>query len=535
MREPLRGAAPYISMFGFILLLAGLLARGISTVPQNVAIGTAIVGGILVLAWPILGWEDFRGGLGGRRARFGGNALLLALAVVLGLAAVYFIGTRFYYSADLTENKQFTLQRQTLQVLDNLAADGKEVQLTAVLGARATSQEEQDLRQLAERYTNRSPNIKFTVLRPERDQVAVVALGQRLQKDPNTLLRTLIADSGGKNSQVYSFDEQGFTEAIIKATRPKETQVYFTAGHGEPADDDANGGGFGILKRGLESEGYKVSTVVLGSMTQTLKAGDIVVVAAPQRPFQPAETENLRKFVMDPATKGSLLVMLGSPFNYPAGTPPDLGLEPVWQPWGIATQNNLVLDPAGQQLLNSPLWAIVSGEGWQFHTTTKDLTTAQAAFPASRSITVGTPVSTTYTATTLVKTSAEAWGESDFASLTANAPQPSAEEQGPLTLGVAGEGGGEIGRLMVYGSGVFASDQVLGDPLLSASFANGSLVLNSINWLSADEDLISIRPTAPDSRTLTAPQSPALLWWFLVVLFPLAILGLGVYMWWRRR
>lgn len=535
MREPLRGAAPYISMFGFILLLAGLLARGIATVPQQVALGTAIVGGILVLAWPILGWADFREGLGGRRARFGGNALLLALAVVLGLAAVYFIGTRFYYSADLTENKQFTLQRQTLQVLDNLARDGKQVELTAVLGTRATAQEEQELRQLAERYTNRSPNVKFKLLRPEQDAVAVMALGTRLQKDPNTLLRTLIADSAGSNSQVFSFDEQGFTEAIIKATRPKVTQVYFTAGHGEPADSDANGGGFGILKRALESEGYKVSTVVLGSMTQTLKAGDVVVVAAPARPFQPAETEILRKFVMDPATKGSLLVMLGSPFNYPPNTPPDLGLEPLWQPWGITTENNLVLDPAGQELLNSPLWAIVSGEGWQLHTITKDLTTARAAFPASRSLTVGTPVSTTFTSTQLVKTGPDSWGESDFASLTANAPEASAEEKGPLDLGLAAEGGSDVGRLVLYGSGIFASDQVLGDQLLAATFANGSLALNSINWLSADEDLISIRPTAPDNRTLNAPQNPGLLRWFLILLYPLAILGIGVYMWWRRR
>jgi ABC-type uncharacterized transport system involved in gliding motility auxiliary subunit len=119
--------------------------------------------------------------------------------------------------------------------------------------------------------------------------------------------------------------------------------------------------------------------------------------------------------------------------------------------------------------------------------------------------------------------------------LTANAPEASAEEKGPLDLGLAAEGGTGVGRLVLYGSGVFASDQVLGDALLSRTFANGSLVLNSINWLSADEDLISIRPTAPDNRTLKAPQNPALLWWFLVVLFPLAILALGVYMWWRRR
>jgi ABC-type uncharacterized transport system involved in gliding motility auxiliary subunit len=317
------------------------------------------------------------------------------------------------------------------------------------------------------------------------------------------------------------------------------TQVYFTSGHGEPGDSDPAGKGYAQFKQLLQSEGYQVDTIVLAGMTQTLKAGDVVVVAGPTRPFRPAEVETLRDFVFNPETKGSLLVMLATAFSFPAETPPDLGLEELWLPWEIRLGNDAVLDPAGQQFLSNPLWALVFNqvdhEGWGFHTITKDLTQTQAAFPLSRSMSLGTPVTTTLTATELVKTGPQAWGETDFASLQAEQPNMDASEQGPLTLGVAAEGGDSAGRLVLYGSAAFASDEILSVPGLVQTYSNFNLALNSVNWLAADEDLISIRPTEPDNRTLKVPENPALLWWFLVLLLPLAVMGIGVYAWWRRR
>jgi ABC-type uncharacterized transport system involved in gliding motility auxiliary subunit len=57
-----------------------------------------------------------------------------------------------------------------------------------------------------------------------------------------------------------------------------------------------------------------------------------------------------------------------------------------------------------------------------------------------------------------------------------------------------------------------------------------------INWLSSDEDLISIRPKEPEDRRLnmTARQMDIVLY-TSVFMLPFAIVIAGVGVWWRRR
>ena len=65
---------------------------------------------------------------------------------------------------------------------------------------------------------------------------------------------------------------------------------------------------------------------------------------------------------------------------------------------------------------------------------------------------------------------------------------------------------------------------------------NKDLLFNMVNWLSADEDLISIRPKDPADRRLNMNQNQmTMLFWLSVVILPLIVVGSGVSMWWRRR
>jgi ABC-type uncharacterized transport system involved in gliding motility auxiliary subunit len=108
--------------------------------------------------------------------------------------------------------------------------------------------------------------------------------------------------------------------------------------------------------------------------------------------------------------------------------------------------------------------------------------------------------------------------------------------KGPLVLGVAGTYNtgktGSTGCFVVFGSSQWAANNFLG----SRQIANRDLALNTINWLTADEDLISIRPKEPEDRRLDISGNRMnLIFWWSVVLLPLMVVGAGMMVWFRRR
>ena len=65
---------------------------------------------------------------------------------------------------------------------------------------------------------------------------------------------------------------------------------------------------------------------------------------------------------------------------------------------------------------------------------------------------------------------------------------------------------------------------------------NSDLALNAVNWLSSDEDLISIRPKPPENRrvSMTQRQFNAVLVTSQFIL-PLIVVVAGFGVWWKRR
>jgi ABC-type uncharacterized transport system involved in gliding motility auxiliary subunit len=107
--------------------------------------------------------------------------------------------------------------------------------------------------------------------------------------------------------------------------------------------------------------------------------------------------------------------------------------------------------------------------------------------------------------------------------------------KGPLTVAVSGtlsrEGEKKAeGRFIALGTSVLPANAFLGFQ------ANRDLFMNMVNWLSADVDMISIRPKPPESQHLmmTAAQMSKLLWLGVIGL-PLLIVAAGTLVWWERR
>ena len=71
---------------------------------------------------------------------------------------------------------------------------------------------------------------------------------------------------------------------------------------------------------------------------------------------------------------------------------------------------------------------------------------------------------------------------------------------------------------------------------MSYPTANKDLALNMINWLTADESLISIPSKEPeDRRIMLSGRQMNMIALFSVIILPLAVVLSGFGVWWKRR
>ncbi|MDB5903213.1 MAG: hypothetical protein JWM26_2091, partial [Betaproteobacteria bacterium] len=85
-------------------------------------------------------------------------------------------------------------------------------------------------------------------------------------------------------------------------------------------------------------------------------------------------------------------------------------------------------------------------------------------------------------------------------------------------------------RIVVVGNGSFLSNAFLGNA------GNLQLGIGTLNWLTAEDDLVAIDPRpAPDSRIDIDQMTLYLIAFGFMLVLPLVFIATGVVIWWRRR
>jgi ABC-type uncharacterized transport system involved in gliding motility auxiliary subunit len=167
------------------------------------------------------------------------------------------------------------------------------------------------------------------------------------------------------------------------------------------------------------------------------------------------------------------------------------------------------------------------------------------AFPLARSMAATEKPVAGRTSQTIIETSQRSWAETDLAPKGQVAMNPEkGDKQGPISIAVAtsapaqgdaaakkpDEGEKPETRVVAIGDSDFATNAALGIQ------GNRDLFMNTVNWLAQQENLIAIRPKDPADRRLTITSDQmSILTWMSVVVIPAAVLGTGVFAWWRRR
>lgn len=511
----------YALGLGMVLLVSGLILETVAPGRAVYDLSITIAGLALALLGAVLNRDRLLSMLRGRRAKAAGASVSYVLTVLAVVVLVNFLAGRHHKRFDLTENQAFSLGEQTDKVLEALPRD-----VTVTAFVQADSPTKQKLSDLLEEYKARSSKFKYEFVDPDTHPAEAKRYGI-------TEYGTIVIESGKQESRTSTPDEEALTNALIKVTRDREIVAYFTTGHGERDLKDGQRAGLTLLKGALEKQHYTVKPLVLN---QGVPAdASLVVVAGPQKPFLEPEA----RMVKDYLDKGGRVFYMQDPDT-------ETGLGGVLAAYGAQVRKDVIIDKISQLFGGDALIPMVPADGYdEFHPITKSFR-YQTFYPLASSIEIQDKLPEDVTATKLAQTSQYSWGETDEAEIRSHRVKlnEGVDTKGPLTLAAAitrkapapaepakaPSKTAPEARLLVFGDSDF---------LTNASFnaaGNGDLALNSIAWLSAQEDLVSIRPKTSVPRVvILSPQQVFYYFWTIVALAPVLIAAVGIGIWVRRK
>jgi ABC-type uncharacterized transport system involved in gliding motility auxiliary subunit len=518
-----------ISWIGIALVLAAVGVRYGAPAQEKYATYLALAGLVCIVIYILSQWREIGGFFGTRSGRYGTLAAS-SLLIVLGiLVAVNYIGKKQDKRWDLTTSGQFSLSDQSKNVVSKLDSP---------LHVTVFVQEPQfnTYRDRLKEYEYASKQISTEYVDP--DKKPSVAQQNNIQQ-----YGTLVFNYKGRTERTTANTEQDITNTIIKVVSGKQKKVYFTTGHGEHDPSSGERDGYQGINTALTNENYGVDKLVIAQTGKVPDDAAAVVVAGPKTDFLPAEIDALKKYL---DANGKLLLMLDPPGK--ADGPPLSNLVALAHDWDIDVTNTIVVDASGMGRLlgagpDTPIAA-----SYPSHPIT-DRFRLMTAYPLARGLSIVQGGVGGHNASAVVETSPQSWGESDLKSLfegkEVSLDESKGDKPGPVVLAAAvsaskpdstppgqppsSEPKPET-RVVVFGDSDFASNGVLGIQ------GNRDLFMNTIGWLTQQENLISIRPKEASDRrlTLTATQQNNITWLSLLIL-PGAVFATGIYSWMRRR
>jgi ABC-type uncharacterized transport system involved in gliding motility auxiliary subunit len=440
---------------------------------------------------------------------------VISLAFLGILVIVNYLAYANPVRADLTEDQNYTLAPETLLAVSDLQSP---VEIIGFYSSELRGSQE-NLRTLLDSYRVASDmTIDYRFVDTYADPVSVSQFG--VTRDGSVVVAI-----GGASEVIPFPSEQEITSAIVRLANPEDRKVYFLTGHGERDIEEAGEAGFSQVREALESKNYEVAPLNLLVDPQVPEDALAVIVAGPTFPLGQEEVDLLAAYL----EQGGALVLLQQPrVETRFGDAPDPLESYLTESWGITLADDLVVEPRSQNFLNAIAFSYAE------HPITTRMQNLAAVFPAARSITVTPTESATLTQTRLAFSSEYSWGETDLGFLdTQTLPEYAEGDEtlGPLTLAAVAEEGMTGARVAVVGDVDFGSNRYF------LQLGNGDLLVNSIDWTSGQESLISLTPKPATQRFVVPPSSEVLALIILttVVLMPGAVVVLGVWTAWQRR
>jgi hypothetical protein len=316
--------------------------------------------------------------------------------------------------------------------------------------------------------------------------------------------------------------EQLFTSAILNVVEGKNRLVYFLTGHGEhdpKAEDDQRG--YSKFATLLERNNLGIRKLLLVG-TNVPEDCQLLIIAGPQKAFDPQEIEQLEKYL----NQGGRMFVLFNSFAQTNKT----GLERLLAKWNLEVGSDFVRDePQGQAQNRDSLYVTHFGA----HPIVNPLLNYGLSLVLPRSISQRPNAVQSADAPKVVELAFTS------ASGVAVTPLSKTERRGAIPMMAAIEKGNIQGlgadkgaaRIVVTGDSFFLVNYVF-DYASNEDFAN-----LAVNWLlNRDKLLGDIGPRATREYKLIVTESQfSRLRWIFLIGVPGSVLLIGFCVWLKRR
>ena len=450
-----------------------------------------------------------------RQTKYLAYVTIYVLVILTVVVVANFLANRYNKTYDATSNKRFSLSDQTKKVVGDLKQDVNIQYFDRPSGMQAG-------KDLLDRYANLSPKVHVQYV--DLMKQPQLARAANVSREGEAVIQL-----GAKKEEAKTFDEEGITGAMIRAIKGGARNVCIVTGSGEHRVDDTTADGFSDFQAAVQKDNYQVKAVNLLQNADVPADCTVLVVAGPSGDYVQPEVDAIKKYVEG---GGRAMFMLDPPLKIGRKEISDnKALTDLLASWGVTADKDLLLDenPLAQLVGLGPEVPLVTT--YESHQIVNDLAGTATGFPLSRSLNIKNENHTSVSK--LFGTSPSSFSTYNLSSAEIRI-DPNKDKKGPFTLAAAatydtGKPNNQ-GRFIVVGDSRWASNSFL------RFNGNRNLALNMMNWLSSDEDLISIRPKEQEDRRINLTRAQ-----FLMVrsvsqfLLPLIVIIGGVMVWAKRR
>jgi len=539
-----------------LVLLPGVAFRATAAATHAIFVdwpvlsGAFLTAGIALSAWGIFALRSDIVSMFRQRR---GELAFYTLGLIGVLISVAYLSVQFPVRFDMTAARIYSLSGPTVEMLKRL-----EKPVHVIFFHDPMMRETVEIYQLVDRQTDKvTVEYYDPMLNPAQARMRGVEFAG-----------TAIYESEGRRLQINGPSETDIANGILRVSQGKQQVVCFLDNHGEPDPfsleshdhTESNAGhshglgtkvvqherhGMAKARHGLETMNYVVEKISLLQGENTLSRCAVLVVAGPKTALLTNEVKAIDRYL---AEGGNALFML-DPFIRS-------GLEPVIRQYGVILDDDIVIDGA------SHFWTDVSAPAvtdYNRHEVTRDL--PLTFFPGARSLSP-TPERVPGTSVRpVINSSKQSHGQTNRERAEFNQGK---DKAGPLTLMVAVNRRPEfvasteaVIRKLRDGQTPSASSEpnttASGTPVVSSRVAvigdsdfatnsffhilgNGTLFLNTVNYLASQENLIGLEPRTYDLPHVNLTNRQMKGTFFLsIILIPALMAVLGIAVWWRQR